>query len=484
MTNRRGQIVAAISAAIMLLAVVLMVGQLRAQPPGGTPPAEMPGAGGMAPPMDMGSMGPGMMGPDMGMGMPGMGAGAGQPLQWSESEMPEELTMTYDQFIAETGEARAGIPGVYLKDDEGKDIKRTRNSWWQLHRIYAAELAVAGERPKGTPGGSLEADVLKEYAAKDNEVAMVRRVYKSCQDLFSFEMSAPVANGGDSAHSNGSFGCAVVMRVKQNNVRRLLKTIEKEFSRFSHYGMRPGEGRRAYKLVTYERGVWRPKFYWLSDEALNEWDRLWRSHQLRVRAYGTDGEVLAEASLNLGHSGATPGELLYPPDIKTGLIAQEQWLLDVQRLGARRGFDGGPGINWNVPHGWIYAWTVSGPTADLSRVDAAEAAFVVADGEIGSRRVFGGLVQKGAKFAAFAPDALPLTSSLGPFAGDLLAGGVGARPAAGGPGMGMPGEMGGMPGMPGEMGSMPPGMPGPGSMPIGPGYAPEVPPTAALMPGI
>ncbi len=38
--------------------------------------------------------------------------------------------------------------------------------------------------------------------------------------------------------------------------------------------------------------------------------------------------------------------------------------------------------------------------------------------------------------------------------------------------------------MPGEMGGMPPGMPGLGSMPIGSGYAPEVPPTAALMPGI
>jgi len=484
MTNRRGQIVAAISAVIVLLAVVLMVGQLRAQPPGGTPPPDMAGAaGGTAPPMDMGSMGPGMMGPDMGMGMgmPGMGAGGGQPLEWSESEMPEELTMTYDQFVSETGVKRAGIPSVYLKDDEGKDIKRTRNSWWQLHRIYAAELAVAAERLKGTPGGSLEAEVLKEYAAKDNEVAMIQRVYKSCQDLFSFEMSAPVPNGGDGAHRNGSFGCAVVVRVKQSNVRRLLKTIEQEFSRFSHYGMRPGQGRRAYKLVTYDRGVWRPKFYWLSDEALNEWDRLWRSHQLRVRAYGTDGEVVAEATMNLGHSGATPGELLYPPDIKTGMLAQEQWLLDVQRLGARRGFDGGPGINWKDPRGWIYAWSVSGATADLSRVDAAEAAFVVAEGEMGSRRVFGRLVQKDAKFAAFAPDSRPLSSSLQPFQGDMLTGGGGARPGAGGPGMGMPGEMGAMPG---EMGGMPPGMPGLGSMPIGSGYAPEVPPTAALMPGI
>ncbi|MCD6352311.1 MAG: hypothetical protein J7M26_09355, partial [Armatimonadetes bacterium] len=422
----------------------------------------------------------------------GGGGGGGAGLQWSETPMPEELTMTYDDFVRETGVKRASIPQVYLKDDEGNEIKRTRNEWWELHRIYAAALEVSAVQ--GSPGGKIEAAIRREYAAKENEVEMIRRVYESCRDLFSFEMSAPVPAGGDSAHASGSFRCLIAMRVKTKNLRRLLKTMEREFAPYSHYGYVPGQGRQAFRFVTYEHGVWKPKYFWLSNEALDEWDRLWGANTLRVRAYGTDGTVLAESTLNLGHSGTTPFDLLYPPDLKPTVLANEPWVFDLDFAGLRKGFDGGRGINWNNSLGWLYLWTVSGPTEQLSRVDAAEVAFIEAEGQIGSRRVFGSLRKKGAQLAAVAPEAPPLSSRLeGPSAlsaATSLLGGGGAP--AGGAGAGGPGGMMGGPmgpgGMPGEggMGMGPAGMPGPGSMgPVGGGgYNPGVPPTAPMMPGI
>ncbi|MGD9518705.1 MAG: hypothetical protein AB7W28_04250 [Armatimonadota bacterium] len=483
MSSRRGLIVAALATAITLVAGLVVVGQLRAQPPGPSdmePPAGPMGPGG--PPPGMEGMGmPGME------GMPGMGgAAAGAPLKWSEEKMPEELTMTYDEFLASAGVPRANIPDVYLKDKEGAPSKRTRNAWWELHRIYSPEIEMAAEKVKGTPGRNLEATMLRGVAAKENEVEMVRKVYNSCLDLFSFEMSGPCPReGAYPLGDSGGFDCFVAVRVKSNNVRRLLKSIETNFARFSHHGYFPGLGRRAYRLVTYERGVWQPKFYWLSNEALSEWDRLWSAGQLRLRAYGADGTVLAECFLSLGHNGSTPGDLLYPPDLVPDLLKREQWALNLDYVGAKRGFDGGPGIKWSNPLGWLYVWGVSGPMSNLSQVDAAEVAFVGADGKIGSRRVFGGLVKRGVKLAQNAPDTLPLTSSLtaGAALPQLLAsipgaGGLaGAAMAPGAPGM--PSEMMGMMG-----GGMPSGMPGPGSMPIGPGYAPSVPPTAALMPGL
>jgi hypothetical protein len=398
--------------------------------------------------------------------------------------------MTYDQFIAEQGVPRANIPKVYLEDKEGKPVKRTRNSWWELHRIYSAEIKVAAEAVKGTPGGKLEASMLRDLAAKENEVDMVRRVYKSCLDLFTFEMSAPCPH--EAAYpegGSGGFDCFVAVRVKTSNLRRLLKKIETEFARFNHYGYFPGLGRRPYRLVTYERGVWQPKFFWLSNEALDEWDRLWSQHRLRVRAYGTDGAVIAEATINLGHTGTTPSDLLYPPDLMPPLLKNEKWVFGIDFVGLRKGFDGAPPIRWDDPRGWLYLWTVTGPMPMISQVDAADVAFVAADGQIGSRRVFGSLVRRDVELAATAPDVLPLSSSLvsGAQVPRLLARIPGAAALAGGAGAGAGpaapgGEMAASMGMMG--GGMPPGVPGPGQIPIGPGYAPEVPPTAALMPGI
>jgi hypothetical protein len=419
--------------------------------------------------------------------------------------MPEELSITYDEFLAQTGEKRAEIPSEYLKDEQGKPKKRTKNAWWQLHRIYSVESKVAEVAAKGMPGAALEKAMAREIAAKENELAMVRRVYKLCLPLFSFEMSAPHPKEvGLSAPDQGGFVALVVMRLREAALRRLLKTIETEFSRYSHFGLFPGVGRRAYRLVTWEHGVWQPKFFWLSNEALDEWERLWSQNALRVRAYGTDGNILADTQVSLGHRGVTPSDLLYPPDFIPE-VRREKWALDLP--GVRRGFDGGPGINWDNMRGWMFVWNVSGPLTTVAQVDMAEAAFVGADGAVGTVTRFGRPTVKGIKLSLVRPDQPPLSSTLTPVtsAAQLMEGigaGGGAGPAAGGPGpAGAPGAVAGMgpgpgamgrPGGPGMMGGPggPPGgrpmggMPGAMGPMSGAGYSPQMPPTAGMMPGI
>jgi hypothetical protein len=455
-------------------------------PAGGGPPGPGPQMGGM----------PGT-GPEMGgmpgMGMPGAAAGGGGPFTWSENPMPEELTITYDQFVAEQGLKRANIPKAYLTTKEGKPAKRSRNAWWQLHRIYSTEIELPAEAVKGTPGARLERAMLRELAAKENEVEMVRRVYRQGLNLFTFEMSGPHPHEvGLNSPDQGGFACLLAVRVNSGAVRRLLALIEREFSKYSHYGYFPGIGRQPYRLVTWRQGVWQAKTFWLSNEALEEWNRLWSQNVLRVRAYGTDGSVLAEAQVNLGHTGTTPSDLLYPPEMPPQ-VRSEKWVLDLPVL--RTGFEGA-GINWRNLQGWLYLWSVSGPLGTVAQVDVAEAALVGANGQVGALRRFGRFVRPGVKPALAAPEVLPLSSSLeGVSAGATLLpalvqgrGAAGAGPAAGGA-MGMPGAgPAGPPGMmgpgPGPMGGVP-GLPSPAALGApGPGYAPEVPPTAAMLPGI
>ncbi len=405
-------------------------------------------------------------------GMPGMGgAGGGGGLNWSETAQPVELTMTYDEFILKAGVKRANIPPAYLTGADSKPAKRTTNAWWQIHRIYASDEAE--KKPlTGQPGGRLEKAMARELAAKANEVEMVKRVYsKYATNLFTFEMSAPHPKEVSlSALESGGFTCLVAMRVNEAALRRLLAGIQREFSQYSHLGNYPGLGRKAYRLVTWEHGVWNPKFYWLSNEALDEWDRLWAQSQVRVRAYGTDGSVIAESKLSLGHTGTTPSDLLYPPDFPRE-VRTEKWALGLP--GAKQGFDGGPGIRWQELRGWLYVWSVSGPIATVSQVDVGEAAYLGADGVVGKTMQFGHPVDPKVKLTAASPDRTPLGASLSQITSaqqfiDSLWGG----PASGGGG-GAAGGMGGAGGMPGMGGGMggPGGMPGMGGM-GGPGGMP------------
>jgi hypothetical protein len=326
---------------------------------------------------------------------------------------------------------------------------------------------------------------------------MVKRVYsKYATNLFTFEMSAPHPKEVSlSAMDNGGFTCLVAMRVNEGALRRLLTAIQVNFSQYSHLGNFPGLGRKAYRLVTWEHGVWNPKFYWLSEEAMSEWERLWAQSQIRVRAYGTDGSVIAESKLSLGHTGVTPSDLLYPPDFPNE-VRTEKWALGLP--GARQGFDGGPGIRWQELRGWLYVWNVSGPISMVSQVDVGEAAYLGADGVVGKMTRFGHPVDPKAKLTAASPDKTPLGASLAQVTsaqqfieslwGGAASGGGGAAAGGMGGGMGGPGGMPGMGGGPGNPlmgGGRPGGMPSPGAMGgASGGYSPSMPPTAGMMPGI
>ena len=66
-------------------------------------------------------------------GMPGGGgAAAGGTFEWKTYPAPEELTMDYASFLAQTGQPRVDIPQAFLVSEDGKPAKHTKNEWHQL----------------------------------------------------------------------------------------------------------------------------------------------------------------------------------------------------------------------------------------------------------------------------------------------------------------------------------------------------------------
>ena len=531
MTSRRSIALVAASVVVLSLSALILVGQLSAQEPGaggeegGGPPGAAsapggpPGMGGGPPgmgggPPGMGGGPPGMSGgpPGMGGGPPGMGGMMGMPgmsgagggggaWEWTEQSMPPERCITYDEFLAKHNLKPAKIPDVFLKDKDGKPIKRTPNSWWELHRIYSE-----GPEPRdGIPGKAIVSEAEREYQSKQAELLAVARLYAKGLRCFKAVVTGPVAPRpenvpSDSLQPISSAGAlfGVIVWPKESAVKAYAAEVARTFSRLSQLGWF-GADRTQVWVTTWDKGVWGRKSYMLWSDAASLWQQLWASTQVRVRMATTDNVVVADVSgpLSLNTQDVT-FSLLNPPE-----LPRVDALEAILTPGKLRTFKGGPLPE--LRNGWAQGLSLAADVDMLRRLNAAE---VIIQGGLGPdsslvpvsqadptklverrqllfvRAGHHGTVKAIGTYSPLRAQLVPVSAlaalsggGVGPALSGAAGGGGGG--AAGGPGMmggpgGMPGMMGPGAGGPPGMGMPGAGMPGPGMMGEmgGPGGAP------------
>ncbi|MFP4249634.1 MAG: hypothetical protein ACLFU7_08230 [Armatimonadota bacterium] len=320
-----------------------------------------------------------MMEDDMMMGGPGMAGGAGDAggLAWTEQDMPEELTKTYEEFLAETGQPRAAIPDNFIHDDEGEPKVNTENQWQQLQRIYAgrAEAAVAvGEA--GKPGFGLATRVQRQIAVKESEVADVTYLYEKGLDNFSFEIGFPQFE--DSAIRPGASSVpievGVIMKVKSGVAQRYPSLVYRKLKKYDFYGT----DREIFRIHDYDGGMWDPREIYLYNGAVSEWNNLWQQNSIQLTLYDASGDRIVSSTQPAGHTGGILSKLLYPDELN--YAPMHETVIPPQD----KSFKGG---NLNLPgkKGWYYSFSFNIPLSQLSGLDRAEAVLLGAGGVEGSR---------------------------------------------------------------------------------------------------
>lgn len=331
-----------------------------------------------APPVDPG-MDPGMMGGDeMMMGGMGMGgASAGTTLTWTNSNpVDEDLQMSYDEYLAQSGQRRAMIPDVYMHDVDGVAETYSYNQWAQLHRIYSGRTVVGGTANEGRPGNALASRVNNELAVKTNELETVQRVYGQGLDNFAFKVGFPQMQSGQITPTSNSVSIdvGVIMSVRPNVAKRYPSLVYRALKKFDNYGV----DRQIFRIVDYEGGVWNPKKVWLWNGAVTEWNRLWSANEIVLTLFDVDGDRIVSGRQSAQQDGGIcaklvhPDELNYAPMFETLMPAKDYT------------FEGGH-LNLDYSRGWYYNFSFSIPLSQLAGIDRAEVQLIGANGAEGSR---------------------------------------------------------------------------------------------------
>lgn len=427
-------------------------------PPGGMP-VGMPGGGGSPGGMP-GGPGGGMMGPGGG----GMGGGgsqqSGTAFSWTETDMPDELRMTYGEFLAQEGEAPVPLPEVYLIDDSGAPKRYSRNQWYSLARVYADNPVKSTALPTGRPGGQLWQTIFDEAAVKHNEINAVWKAWSQSLGGFWFEVGYPRLQGpnllvdwsrrslirpdgtvawkrweAELANADSfQITVPVIMHIKPSAAQAVGKRFYQAMKPFDN----PGDGRPGVRFVTYEHGQLQPHTMHLATESLSAWTQLWDQMEVQLQLFDTRRNEITRASRSAGISGNSvfttllnPPTLFYEPRYKF-LLPRE----DDRFRGGRLNLDG--------KQGWYFEFQFTLTREQLKSLNNAKARIVVQNGP---------------------PERLRYLTT-GSAGGGAAAGGAGGpggmMGGAGGPG-GPGGLMGGAggPGGPGGGGPMPGGS-GPG----------------------
>lgn len=363
--RRRGRTILIVIASVALVGTSAFLSQIFAQedmPP--DMPPEM-----MEDDMFMDDMG--MMGPGVGAPSPGVG------LAWTEQEMPEELTMTYEEFLARTGMPRAAIPDNFLFDKDGNPRRNTENQWRQLQRIYADRALVAVDVARaGTPGFGLATRIQRQMAIKEAEIADVNYLYEKGLESFSFDIRYPQFD--DSAITPGATSVpirvGVIMKVKPGVDQRYPSLVYRKLKKYDFYGT----DRQIFRIHDYEGGMWNPKQIHLYNGAVSAWNNLWQQNSIQLSLYDATGRQIVSSTQSAGHTGGILAKLLYPDTLN--YAPMHETIMG----GQDKRFTGG---NLNLPgtKGWYYDFTFNIPLADLSGLDRAEAVLVGAGGVQGSR---------------------------------------------------------------------------------------------------
>ncbi|MEN6545257.1 MAG: hypothetical protein ABFE07_04380, partial [Armatimonadia bacterium] len=264
-----------------------------------------------APPTDAASGAPPEAASGSPSGEPGAGpaqgaaGGGGAGYSWSEATMPEELLMTYGEFLTQEAQAPVPLPEFYLLEDDGTPKKYTRNQWYGLSRIYADQPVKPDVKLVGTPGNSLWNQVYLEAAVKHNEVNSIWSCWQDATTNFWFEVGYPrigpqllqydwtrkAIRNPDGTIRWGRWEATlpdrftivvpVVMHVKD----RCQQTFGTRF----YNRMKPfdnmGDGRSPFKFMTYSGGYYRPNTFYLADEAIQVWAGLWSDLRVQLRLF-------------------------------------------------------------------------------------------------------------------------------------------------------------------------------------------------------
>lgn len=467
MHNRRVQIIILAVSVVAIAAIVLLQTVPWAQGgpppggPGGPAPGGPPGGPGAPPggapggPGGPGGPPPGMGGPGGPGGMPGGmpgapgGAPAGGTFQWKTYPAPPELSVTYDQWLAQTGTKRAALPQAFLIDDTTKlPAKHTPNEWFQLQRIYGARGTEAKGPVEGRVGKRLMAMLEPWPAAAVCQAKALIEAYKAGLHSFTFEIGAPTGGKIDwelttaAVTKVNQIQIPVVMHVRPSAQKSYGELVYRKLKAFDCWGLGEQHGNEIvntsapFSIITYKGGFWQPRVLRLEPEMGAIWGALWSANQVKLTLYDRQHKEIISATQSAGHSGGILGDMLYPNKI----YYSPRYKLLLPPEGYK--FGGG---KWHVDgtKGWLYVFSFDLPAADAKRIDSAKAEYIgvkdpmsLAQGPLGAAR------------------------SAGATAGATAPGG------AGGPGMpgmpGGPGAPGAPPGGPGGMPGPPPGgMPGP-----------------------
>ncbi|MFP3905349.1 MAG: hypothetical protein ACLFWB_13980 [Armatimonadota bacterium] len=321
-------------------------------------------------------MEPGME-PGMGMGG-GRDGGGAAGLQWTEEEPPEELTMTYDEYISRTGNVPT-VPDDLTQDEDGNPKQETFNTWSQLQRVYGEARAVE-EVPAGRVGGPIEKQMRGEIAYGMKLFRELARLYEMSKNGFSCKVGHPISVYGTNLPEEIPTQVPVILQVKPwfqksfgTKCYNALKKYDRPETRMG------GEGPQinAMPIVTYQHGYWRPIHLQLgvytAPIAVSFWNDLWSRNRIRLTIFNKLGEEIyseeqpANQGASILYSIANPPELRYQP--------RYRMLLPTDDLA----FNGGR-LNLNGTKGWMVMFDISSMPRHVSRqMDTAKAEFIIQD---------------------------------------------------------------------------------------------------------
>ncbi len=404
-------------------------------------------------------------------------------MTWVVHPAPEELTMTYSEFLSKTGQARADIPAPFLTKPDGTPEKYTKNEWMQFQRLYGGAGRVVDEAIPGRIGkvlvkGAEDADAYHYHALK-----AMAKAYLNGLNKFTFEIGYPQVDYGTFGIIGGSGGnvtvrVPVVMRVKSGAAASYADYVYNTLRKFDCLGMAIPQGNgvrntsEPFHVHTRKGGIWHPQVINLPAQSGALWNLAWSSHAVGLALFDPNGQII---DLGLQPAGQTGGILakMLNPDV---IYFNPRYKLLIWPEGRTQS-----GARWNVSgtRGWAYEFTFTMPRDQARRIHRAQAKLVPTLA-LGLSMDPGALRDRWNKLAdelaKINIDELMQRGSGGGAAGPGGPGGGGpGMPGGGGPGMG-PGMGGGMgpgmgPGMGGGMGpGMGPGMGG-GMGPGGPGMA-------------
>jgi hypothetical protein len=384
--------------------------------------------------------------------------------------------MTYADFLAQTGQARADLPSPFVVDPKGAPTKYTKNEWYQLHRLYSQKAEAGAEQlGPGRIGKGMDARLSRMEAYYWHSLMTLVEAYAAGQNSFTFEIGYPqlVMPTASDTVPGATVNVPLVMRVKSSAQANYPERVWKMLKPFDCLGEARAQGgsisnsSQPFRITTRKGGFYHPRIVNLPAEAAPLWGLMWNTSVVAVVLKDRAGKIIAADVQPARLGNDVLAKMVYPDTI----FFNPRYKLRIWPEGVK--LNGRP---WNISgtKGWVYEFPFNLDRGELKRLHSAEAKMIplillgaaVETGRLMEQwedidKALAGvnireaikriIAREGSSMSAGAQ-----TAGAGP-------GGPGGGPGGpGGPGAMPGGPPGGMPGGPGA-----PGMPGPGGPPGG-----------------